>query len=664
MTTATLTSLAILKVKVDHGGDYLDYLRPFALHALAAHVGQSVTAEVVCAYVGNEFGLVVPIRTVEIVLRRIARDEGITRSHRAYRVERPLSTAPFDENRGKAEAHIRSVIADLREYSARSGRVIGSEEEAVAAVTSFLASFDVSCLRAYLRGTALPDVGKQTNRDVVLVSSYVRHIQQSKPDHLESFMFLVRGHMLANALLCPDLDGVGPTYERVTFYFDTPLLVQCLGLEGPEPKQAALDLVAVLKHLGGSLATLAHSREELENVVRGAADYLTSSEGRGRIVLEARKRGTTRSDLLLLAEKMDRVISELGLTDEETPGFMRRYQIDEEKFEGLLDEFVTYNNPKARLRDIESVRSVYALRRGRAARSIERTRAVMVTSNTGFAKAAADYGRKIEESESLSAVISDLSLANAAWLKAPMGALGLPRTRLLALAYGALCPSDDLWHKFMREIDRLESDGRISARDHQLLRSASSVPEELMYRTAGDAALMTGQVALDVVDELKREIDGEWQKRVDEERASRVAMDGEWQRRVEEERESREAAERERQEEAQRRKRLTEKVYWRCYKRARHAAWIVEGLAGAMLVFGVVSVFLPVPGWVATGGAVLGALGAIGGGWKGWTVSAVRAPVHKACLHWFLGRESRSLGLSFEDYQGSDEAVGDERRQT
>ena len=545
MTTATLTSLAILKVKVDHGGDYLDYLRPFALHALAAHVGQSVTAEVVCSYVGNEFGLVVPIRTVEIVLRRIARDEGITRSHRAYRVERPLSTAPFDENRAKAEAHIRSVIADLREYSATSGRVIGSEEEAVAAVTSFLANFDVSCLRSYLRGTALPDVGKQTSRDVVLVSSYVRHIQQSKSDDLESFMFLVRGHMLANALLCPDLEGVGPTYERVTFYFDTPLLVQCLGLEGPEPKQAALDLVAVLKNLGGSLATLEHSREELENVVRGAADYLTSREGRGRIVLEARKRGTTRSDLLLLAEKMDRVISALGLTDEETPGFTRRYQIDEEKFEGLLDDFVTYNNPKARLRDIESVRSVYVLRRGRAARSIERTRAVMVTSNTGFAQAAADYERKIEKSESLSAVISDLSLANAAWLKAPMGALGLPRTRLLALAYGALCPSDDLWLKYLREIERLEDDGTISVRDHQLLRSASSVPEELMYRTAGDTALMTGQVALDVADGLKREIEEEWQRKVEEERESRVAMDGEWQRRVEEERESRLAAERE-----------------------------------------------------------------------------------------------------------------------
>lgn len=677
MTTATLTSLAILKVNVDHGGDYLDYLRPFVRHALAAHVGRNVTADMARTYVETEFGLVVPPRTVEIVLRRIAREERVTRSHGVYRVEKLLSTALFDENRAKAEAHIRSVIADLREYSARSGRAIGSEGEAVAAVTSFLASFDVSCLRAYLRGTALPDVVKSTNRDIVLVSSYVRHIQQSKPRHLESFMFLVRGHMLANALLCPDLDGVGPTYEGVTFYFDTPLLVQCLGLEGPEPKQAALDLVVVLKHLGGSLATLAHSREELENVVRGAAEYLTSSDGRGRIVLEARKRGTRRSDLLLLAEKMDRVISELGLTDEETPGFTRQYQIDEEKFGTLLDEFVRYNNPKARLRDIESVRSVYALRRGRVARSIERTRAVMVTNNTSFADAAAAYERRIEESANLSAVISDLSLANAAWLKAPMGALGLPRTRLLALAYGALCPSDDLWHKFMREIDRLESDGTISARDHQLLRSAPSVPEELMYRTAGDTALLTGKVALDVVDEVKKEMDEEWQRKVEEERESRLAMDEKWQRKaeeerksraamdeewrrkVEEERESRVVAEREREKEAQRSRRLMEKVYWRCHRRATRIAWLVEVLAGAAVAVGSRGL-VPVSDWAANLGGVIGTLWMIGIAVWRWAVKGAWPWIHKRLLRWLLHRERQLMGVSVDDFDKSDEAFDEQ----
>ena len=34
MATNTLTSLAILKVNIDQGKDYLDYLRPFILQVL------------------------------------------------------------------------------------------------------------------------------------------------------------------------------------------------------------------------------------------------------------------------------------------------------------------------------------------------------------------------------------------------------------------------------------------------------------------------------------------------------------------------------------------------------------------------------------------------------------------------------------------------------
>ena len=232
MTTSTLTSLAILRVRVDHGGDYLDYLRPFVIHALAANSHRPVTSELVRTYVESEFGLVIPSRTIAIVLRRLSRSsEPIRRRDRAYHVEGPLSTAPFDQNRAVAEGHIGAVLADLREYSLRSGRTIDSDDSAVAAITAFLSKFDVSCLRSYLRGTALPSLHDSSEKDVVLVSSYVRNIQRSQPDRFESFMVVVQGHMLANALLCPDLSMVGQTYRGAVFYLDTPLLVQCLELE-------------------------------------------------------------------------------------------------------------------------------------------------------------------------------------------------------------------------------------------------------------------------------------------------------------------------------------------------------------------------------------------------------------------------------------------------
>ncbi|EQD54722.1 hypothetical protein B1A_12087, partial [mine drainage metagenome] len=101
-------------------------------------------------------------------------------------------------------------------------------------------------------------------------------------------MILVQGHMLANALLCPDLQNAPKTYKGVTFYLDTPLLVQRLGLEGEPKKRAAQELIELVKNLGGVVAAFSHSCEELSYVLRSAADHIESRNGRGAIIFEAR----------------------------------------------------------------------------------------------------------------------------------------------------------------------------------------------------------------------------------------------------------------------------------------------------------------------------------------------------------------------------------------
>ena len=81
-------------------------------------------------------------------------------------------------------------------------------------------------------------------------------------------------------------------------------------------------------------------------------------------------------------------------------------------------------------------------------------------------------GKKYESSQDVSVVITDFSLANMAWLKAPMGAPGIPRTQLLAFAYAALKPTSKLLEKLLTEIDKLKGQGKITEHAHQLLRSS------------------------------------------------------------------------------------------------------------------------------------------------------------------------------------------------
>ena len=565
MPTNTLTSLAMLKVNIDHGGDYLDYLNPFILQVLVDNRPDPVTNPVVRDLIEQQYGLEIPERTVEIVLKRIARREALKRDHGIYRIVGDLPDPRISPRQAAAERHIGAVLYGLQQLSRNTMNPISSDEEAVRVLCAFLSEFDVTCLRAYLRGTTIPTLEGIHHADIVLVSNYVRHLQHSDPERFDSFLVLVQGHMLANALTCPDLDNVSDNYRQVTFYLDTPLLIHLLGLEGRTKQDSARELIALLRRLGGKVAAFSHSIDEFQRVLRGSAANLDTTEPPRPIVVEARRRGTTRSDLLLLAESIvDRVLR-TGIAIETTPRYVNDLQIDETAFEQVLDDQISYYNTRAKEDDINSVRSIYVIRDGTPALSIEKARAVLVTSNAAFARAAWEYGQLYEVSRDVSSVLTDFSLANMAWLKVPMGAPNVPMTQLLAFSHAALEPSSELLGRYLNEIDRLEREGTITERDHQLLRSSPLVYDELMRLTLGDDAALTSETITQTLERVTSEIrQDETARLTAEEEAHRATLN-----------------ELEASHEGQRK--IQERIYWNADRRAKTYTDILTGLVGLFM---------------------------------------------------------------------------------
>jgi len=568
MSSATLTSLAMLKVNVDQGRDYLDYLRPFILQVLYDKKPTPVTDVVVKDHILNDFGLEIPERAVQIVLKRLSRQHPLKLEHGVYRITGELPNPGIAKEKANADRHIRAIIAGLKEFSKNSVRPISSDEEAVEAVCAFLAEFNIPCLRAYLRGTAIPTIDEHDNALIVLVSKYVLSLQETDPKRFESFLVIVNGHMLANALLCPDLQTAPKTYKGVTFYLDTPLLIRRLGLEGRAKQAAVENLIVLLHNLGAIVATFSHSRDELERVIYGASDYINSQNGRGAIVMEARKVGTNKSDLLLFASRINVKLADAGIKVLQTPSYKEKFQIDEDAFEGVLKDEVSYHNPRAKEDDINSVRSIYVLRSGISPRNLEHAKAVLVTSNSGFAHAAFEYGKDHEESREVSSVITDFSLANMAWLKAPLSAPTIPMTEVIAFSYAALQPSKGLLDKYLGEIDKLENQGDLTERDHQLLRSSALAQQELMDLTLGEENALIDQTVRETLDRVENEI-----KREENEK-------------YKEEKEKREKANEQFEKEKEKVASMQAKIYWRCRRKANIYAWTISTFVGLLLLFG------------------------------------------------------------------------------
>ena len=635
MATNTLTSLAILRANVDKGRDYLDYLRPFILQVLSSDDVDLIKTDVVCHSLRGQFGLEIPARTVEVVLKRIAKHYPIKRDHHVYRKTGEIPDPQLLPRQTEAERHIGSILNGLKEFSSTTPNPIDSTERAVTAVCAFLSEFDVTCLRAYLRGTAIPPLDGAHEIDIALVSQYIRHVQESSPERFDSFLVLVQGHMLANALMCPDLQNSSQTYKKVTFYFDTPLLLHALGLEGRAKETASRELIELLHRLGSRVAAFSHSCHELRGVLQAVATNLDSPNARGIMVHEARKGNVTKSDLLLLVRSIEDRLEEIGIEIENTPRYTEAFQIDETIFEQTLNDEVSYQNPRAREHDVNSVRSIYVLRANKPAPSLEKARAVFVTSNASFARAAWDYGQRHESSYDVSSVISAFSLANIAWLKAPMGAPSIPRTQMLAIAYAALQPSLQLLNRFMAEIDRLEAQGRISERDHQILRSSTVAQDELMHLTLGEDAAFNEETVAQTLERVYSEIKKEESEKVImEQRQHEKTQDALIEQRA-------------------RNEMILRNSYWRCHGRANAVAWLSSVIIATALVIAL----------------LVGPL--VGFGWESWVfrvctiillaltlmsllfgsnVKHAHQWVQGQCLTWLLKRESKAIGIGLHEW--------------
>ncbi len=637
MLTDTLTSLAILKVNIDQGKDYLDYLRPFILQVLVEEKPDEISDTVISNLIRARFGLEIPDGTVHIVLRRLSRAYPIKRERGVYRITGHIPDPGISAKQVEAKRHVDAVVNGLMEFSSGSLKPFSDRDRTEASIRTFLANFNVSCLRAYRRGTAIPDLTDQQDTDIVLVSKYAIHLQKTNPERFDSFMIMVQGHMLANALLCPDLSHVSDHYKQVAFYLDTPLLVQLLGLEGNAKQDAVTQLLRLLKNLDGKVQAFSHSRDELRGVIQAAAMNLEIPDGKSPVVIEARRSGTTKSDLLLVTEQVDNHLNKAGIEITTTPRYTESYQIDEQTFEDILADEVSYSNPRAMLNDINSVRSIYVLRKNLSPPSLEKSRAVLVTSNTGFADAAWRYEQQFQNNRGpreVSTVIGDLTLANLAWLKAPLGATTLPSSEIIALAYAALEPSRTLLDKYLAEIDRLEQQGDISPRDHQLLRSSPMAYDELVALTLGDETTLTEETVKETLDRISREIkEEESGMLVAEQSAHRITQE-------------------KLKESLQFNRDVRERIYWQCHRRAALWANVAAVLIGVLLIGDLVAGFMV---WIFNGTyialAVASPIAIVAGiltlvsRWFGISVMEFRRRVREWLFDRFRKQQSNTTGI-------------------
>jgi hypothetical protein len=339
------------------------------------------------------------------------------------------------------------------------------------------------------------------DRSEYLVNAFVAHLNERDPGGFEFIETVVKGVMLANVFYLPDLGAVNQRFENVEFYFDTPLLLKALGLDGDAPKVASRELLDLLYQQNALLRCFEHTRDEVYGVLDASAHALRRGvAGYGPTHEYLVRAGYRASDVELIIASLDRRLEGLRVHVKPRPLFTESLGVDENHLEATLSEEVNYRRPEALHHDLDSLTAIHRLRQGENVRRVELCRAIFVTTNSGVVRAAMRFFDGEGVVASVPCAILDYTLATLAWLKQPLGAPELPRKRILADCFAALNPSEALWVRYLAEIDRLKREGDITEEDYYLLRYSSEARVALMDRTLGDVSAFSGGLVEEVLE--------------------------------------------------------------------------------------------------------------------------------------------------------------------
>ncbi len=497
-----LASIALLRVERENNRDYVQLLVPFAQELLAILNPEIVTSQFLRKNMQDAYGLVIPDSVCELVLKRLVKKKILVKEAHSFFATGDLQPTGFYNSVLAKEKELDRTLEAIVAFARDVHSIEWTKEKTSDVLTAYMRQFSIDCLAYFVSASALPAI-PASNKDFVLVSEFIEYSMKTNLPASGAIRTLVKGSMLANALLCPDLDAFTKDFDEVQFFIDTPIILRALGFNSEESEHEAKLLFTMLRDLGGILRVFDHTLEETESLLRSTIDSYDNSGKNYMLNSWAKRRGYGKADIEVMLSKLPLMLRNLYLTVVPRPNQAIPIAFTEDDIESVVRAKVGQVFDKTIYYDVLSVRSIVILRRAVTPYHLEDSKAVLVTSNATLAKSMFELCSSVPSCARVSPVISNFSLANLAWLKRPATA-DIPDLNLAIACESALEPSDAYWREFLREAELLEARGQISAVDLQALRADPVARKELMHLTLGEDKTLGAQTYKDIVESVKR----------------------------------------------------------------------------------------------------------------------------------------------------------------
>jgi hypothetical protein len=545
MGSRLLTTMAIVRSNADEGRDYIANFEPFATDRLKAwRAGEPVEPDTLAQAICSEWGVPsLPTAVGKILLRRAEERGDVVRIDGRY--------YPDAQKLAGARDLAAQKNAMLTRMSALAKAVVGyakaihgldwTEEHATEALDRLSEEFGAD-LAVAKRSGALAAVELPEREALAVVHGFARRAIESDPDSFEHLVEMVQGTMLVNALYFQDVGHPSNKLKHLRVFLDTTPVLRALGLAADPVCEATLELIALLRNeFQVKMFVFSHTLDEITGVLdavaaarrrgRNAAAQQGPFGGRNREAIDAViKKGWTAGEIDAMVAEIETRLAELGIGIKDTPPHVEKDQIDEQRFEAVLDETVGYRSKGPREKDVSSLAAIDRLRGASRPRDLSQANSLFVTANGSLVRASRAFFREADRHARVPHAMHETALTAQLWVRLPHPPPDLPRKLLIADCYAALNPGPELWERWVAHIVRLQGQGEVTDEQVQNLIYHEQAKSKLFEVTHGDPDAVGDETVTEVLDRFESELRRPAEEEVAAERARREAAELDAQR--------------------------------------------------------------------------------------------------------------------------------------
>lgn len=498
--------------------DYLTLIKPFLLNCLPVELGIKIEIEDIQESLNKEYNLDILCNVVEKLLQKCCKQKNgayVKKENGSYYLNKVFDSTKFEENKQKIKKSLNDVITELQKYLTEEKKLSGITQDVVNKNLSiFFDTYNYAIYENTERANGIT-IGDSSTKSNYYIAQFILREYNKNSVLFDYIMEIIKGTLVAKSIyyfMYEDNNTSKNQIAGTSFYLDTRLLIEALGLNSLQEQRAMKELMKIIIDNGGYLKTFNYYIEELQGIIY---KYIKDPESRLSLSLNKfsiEKYSTI--DIKAYLDTLETRISDIGIICEEKPDYeenlnSQQWHIDYTELRNELSNNIDYRGgvkdyfPDSLIHDADSIEAIAFLRGKTKKCSIMDCKSIFVTNNRDIVNVVHNlyYKDRFKKGE-ISFVITDIDLTAMLWLSTFGNQSELPKLKLLENVYAACAPSNAVMKAFLTRIKTMEENSKISKETALLLRTQYSMVDDLVEITNNSSENINDKTVMEMQSRL------------------------------------------------------------------------------------------------------------------------------------------------------------------